>query len=696
MSVTQPYSDTIAPVPFVDTFCQIAVHAPFYQLLTYKVPTELISDLKTGVWVNIPLGKRKSSSGVFINFIQEDQIPKEISLAQIKDVLEIVTRQWYLPPAYVEWGKWLADYYIYPFGLVLDLMLPIKPLSSKKVKPLESLAVQKESQSKTLLPEQQMIADKIKVYQNFGVHFIFGVTGSGKTEIYLDLFEEVIKKNKKGLFLLPEISLTPQMIRRFSERLGQNVAILHSQLTRAQQNNQWWSIVSGNAKILIGARSALFCPIEDLGLIIIDEEHDSSFKQDSKLRYHARNAAIVLAQKKNIPIVLGSATPSAESWSNLVKNKYHLYELKNRAVSLYPPYFEIIDLKNKSTKKTHPPVDLPHWLSPELYNHTSEALNNGEQVAFFLNRRGTASSVFCDQCGYHVECPNCSISLTLHKHNMLVCHYCGYQQSNPQHCPSCKEGVLKPLGLGTEQIEQDIKKIFPNKRSTRIDRDEITDIKELSQIISSIERQEIDILIGTQMISKGLDFKNLKTVGFVLADMGLNLPDFRAQEKSFQLILQMSGRAGRHALEQNQRGAVLIQTYYPQNPLFKWATQNDYQTFITEELRQRQELSYPPFGRMAFFVIQGRFLDKVHLTAQELNQFILNKIKKSSGEIRQIQILGPTPCALQKVRNQFRYQLILKAPLETPLSALCRWVIENFSLASSVEINVDIDPLHLI
>lgn len=661
---------------------QIAVKAPIFDLLTYLVPSEI--QAQPGQQVKIPLGKR-NSLGVLIHKVQN---PIETSSYKIKPILERNLNGWQIPPLYLKWLLWLSEYYLYPPGLVLDLSFPNqlkKESDNFKKTTFQPSSIQ-------LNFEQDEIYKKINSSQGFEVHLIHGVTGSGKTEIYLELFQSLKSQNKQGLFLLPEISLTPQMLDRFSARFPEQISLLHSQLTPAKKRAQWWRAHESNHSILIGARSALFCPLPQLGLIIIDEEHDSSFKQDTKLRYHARNAAIMLGKMANIPVILGSATPSGESWLNCQEGKYQIHTLKKRARALISPEIQLIDMKKHKENKT-----LPSWLSPQLFEHILLTLNKKDQVALFLNRRGLASVLFCDECGYHKECPNCDISLTLHHNNMLVCHYCSYQESKPSHCPSCKEGVLSPFGLGTEQIESDLKQLLPEARIARIDRDEVSHISQLENTIKQVEKREIDVLIGTQMISKGLDFPSLKLVGFILADIGLHAPDFRSQEKVFQLLQQMAGRAGRHAQSEDEKGRVLVQTYFPEHPLFNFLLLDNYSEFMRDELSNRAELNYPPHGKLAAFQIQGRNQEKVHETANRLHHIFQVGLKSSPYQLK-IQILGPAQAPLSRLRNKFRYHLIIKTDQDVPLSKICHWAHTEITkkIDSGIDVYVDIDPQHLI
>lgn len=668
------------------SYWQVAVNAPFFEYLTYECPPEL--DLKAGQAIEVPLGRRKA----FGVAISPGAKPENADL-KIKPISRILHDGWTLPKAYFEWLEWIWQYYVYPPGLVFELGFP---QSEKVAKRPRSDVLPKDViyPRYTLNSEQQKAFDAIALRFDFSTHLIHGVTGSGKTEIYLELFEHFTKQEGQGLFLLPEISLTPQMLSRFSARFQDKIAVIHSQLTPAQRAFEWQKATSGQASIVIGARSAIFCPLPNLKLIVVDEEHDGSFKQDTKLRYHARSCAIMLAKLSNVPVVLGSATPSLESWLNSENQKFQKHVLYKRAKSTTLPSVELIDMRIH--KQEAKPSMLPTWLSPKLQAAIEQTLDRQEQVALFLNRRGFASIVFCDSCGFHHECPNCDISLTLHHHQMLVCHYCNYQESLTDHCPSCKEGVPKPYGLGTEQVEKDLHSLFPNARIARIDRDEITHVKQLEEVIRDVEQRKIDILVGTQMIAKGLDFPSLKLVGFILADIGLNMPDFRAQERAFQLLHQMAGRAGRHASHVEDRGQVLVQTYVPDNPVFQWLQAEDFGGFMTQELAHRAELGYPPHGRLVAIHIQGRDLSATQKAASLINS-LLNKGLKNSPHFANLQILGPSEAPIARIRNRFRYQVLLKAANSVPISKICLWMISQVQKAiPGVEIHVDVDPQHLL
>jgi primosomal protein N' (replication factor Y) len=542
------------------------------------------------------------------------------------------------------------------------------------------------------------VVKSILKHQEFSTHLVFGVTGSGKTEVYMQLLEEVLARGQRGLVLVPEISLTPQLIHRFASRFGDKIAVLHSQLTDRERTNQWWDMVEGRKSILIGARSALFCPIENLGMIVVDEEHEPSFKQEEKLKYHGRDAAIMLGKFANCPVILGSATPSLESWKNAQEKRYHLHQLQSRVEGRSLPQIAVIDMRElkQQVYEKKLSTELPSWLSPQLHTAIRETLQRKKQTALFLNRRGMAPVVLCPSCGFVHECPNCDISLTLHGASHLVCHYCDYHENFREICPDCKEGEMTALGLGTEMLEKEMQKLFPEARIARADRDEINSRADLEELIEKMETREIDILVGTQMIAKGLDFSELNLVGLILADVGFNIPDFRSPERSFQLITQVSGRSGRHVAAGETPGQVIIQTYNPTHPSLQFATQHDFLGFAEQELSNRQSLLYPPFGRLISLRLQGSDLEKVQLTARRIAE-ASNSLKVQFSSYEKIEILGPAQAPLSRVRGKYRYHLLLKGPDSKILNKLCRHLFSNEALIlPGVRVSADVDPLNLL
>jgi len=677
---------------------KVAVDAPFLEPLTYVQNPEF--SVSRGDIVNVSLGTRNVKGFVLSTYekTKEELLNDFGKEVRLKNILSIDPSWPKLCDPFLKWLEWVAEYYIHPIGPTLHLALPPLPKQIKTRKSTRAPVIPNiEQKPKPILTvEQKNCLDNIDINSGFKTHLVFGVTGSGKTEIYLRLFEECLALNKKGLFLLPEISLTPQLVNRFVERFGNQVAVLHSQLTDRERTNQWWEIIEGEKNILIGARSALFCPVDNVGLIVVDEEHETSFKQDEKLKYNGRDSAIMLGKFTNCPVILGSATPSLESWKNATDKRYTLHTLQSRVGSRPLPDMHIVDMrleKDNPERKN----STPFWLSTDLQNRMIAALNQNQQVALLLNRRGFAQVVFCQSCGYTADCPNCDISLTLHAKHHLVCHYCDYHQNYNSKCPDCAEGELVPLGLGTERVEEDLKVLFPDKKIARADRDEITTRLDMENLIKDMENQEIDILIGTQMIAKGLDFPHLKLVGLLLADVGFNLPDFRSSEKSFQLITQMSGRAGRHVRADENPGAVVIQAYNTEHESLIFAQKHDYEGFAQNELNNRSPLNYPPFQKMISFRIQSLDADKAQIAARLILARGQALKDKFTAVYQNIEILGPAASPLSRLKNQFRYHLVIKGSRSAELNKFARQILADEKwIPKQVKVLVDVDPMSLL
>jgi primosomal protein N' (replication factor Y) len=662
---------------------QVAVDAPILQHLTYSSSEVFLR----GQPVTVPLGKRQTRG-----FVVGPGVKVETKF-QIKAISGPDLQVPQIPENYFKWFEWVADYYVYPLGLVLNHAYP--PLENKtakrKSKKSAVVPVLERNTAPKLSEEQNNVINNIPLNSEFKVHLVHGVTGSGKTEVYMNLLEKVLANDQRGLVLVPEISLTPQLVDRFARRFGDAIAVLHSHLTDRERTDQWWSIFNGEKKILIGARSALFCPMKDLGLIIVDEEHEPSFKQDEKLKYHGRDCAIMLAKNLKIPILLGSATPSLESWQHAQAGKYVYHHMPSRVAARSLPKVDIIDMRTKKSEgKT---LGMPFWLSSELYQEMIVTLEKKQQVALFLNRRGVAQSVFCRDCGFSYKCPNCDISLTLHGKRNLVCHYCDYTILKMESCPSCKTGEPTDLGVGTELIENDLRTLFPEARIARADRDEIQNRESLEELIHKMEKNEIDILVGTQMIAKGLDFPHLTLVGLVMADVGFNMPDFRASERSFQLITQVSGRAGRHA---QAGGRVYIQTYNPEHISLEFAKTANFKSFADKELIERRECHYPPFGRLASIRITSTDVKK----AEELAAYVVERaeqLTKRNASYNNIQVLGPAPAPLFKIRGKYRFHVLLKSSVTSNISPFCRQILSDEKwIPSGTKVHIDVDPLSML
>lgn len=668
-------------------YLKVAVEAPFLEPLIYS--SEKL--YPRGVSVKVPLRTR------WVDGVVIGSVPFPPSGFEIKAVGEVHEERLPLSGPFLQWLEWLSVYYLYPLGLVISMTFPALKKKGRKGPQKPSVIPQLPlSQAPPYTQEQSLCINRILEDVGFSAHLLHGVTGSGKTEVYLKILGDTISRGQSGIVIVPEISLTPQLIGRFSSRFPENVAVIHSHLTSREKTNQWWSMVTGEKKILIGARSALFCPLDNLGVVVVDEEHEPSFKQDGRLLYHARDAAIKLCQLSCCPIVLGSATPSLETWKNAQEGKYRYHQMTRRVAERKMPNISVIDMKKQRSKKERRQGStqlsrLPFWMSQTLFQKLSEVLERGEQSMLFLNRRGVAQITICSSCGYTYECPNCAISLTLHKQRDLVCHYCNYTQALVDDCTQCGSIDVIPLGLGTELIETDLKTLFPQASIARADRDEIQNRESLEELIENMELGQLDILVGTQMIAKGLDFPKLTFVGLVMADVGFNLPDFRGNERSFQLITQVSGRSGRHS---KNPGEVIIQTYNPEHPSITRV--NDYSSFVSYEMDCRQEMGYPPFKRLASIRIQGMKLNRVVNTCQLADQRCRELIRKYPN-YSSIDVLGPAPAPITRLHNKFRYHFLLKSTHSHVLNQFCRQVLAKQKwFPHGVAVSVDIDPIKML
>lgn len=510
--------------------------------------------------------------------------------------------------------------------------------------------------SKQLNTYQENALSELKdSFKNHNVSLLHGVTSSGKTEIYVKLIEEVLNEGRQVLYLLPEIALTAQLITRLQNYFGEQVAIFHSKYSVHERVEVWNNVLhnSAKAKIVLGARSSIFLPFNNLGLTIIDEEHEQSFKQfDPAPRYHARDTAIVLANMHQARTLLGSATPSLESYFNAKQNKYGLVEITKRFNNVLMPDIELVDIKDKLKKKR-----MKGHFSDRLIEEMIETLKDGFQIILFQNRRGFSPIVECNICGHSPQCPNCDVSLTYHQYrNQLRCHYCGYNSTMIQDCIACGSQDLDNKGFGTEQIEEEVKLLFPDSKVARMDLDTTRGKYGYEKIINALEQQEIDILVGTQMLTKGLDFRNVKLVGIMNADNMLNFPDFRAHERSFQLMLQVSGRAGRT----EERGKVLIQTYNPHHNILQQVSTNNYIDMFNEQMNDRNNFKYPPVYKQIKITLKHKEYNKVETAS--------NWYAKSLRQVFKENILGPESPPIARIRNQFHKNILVKIPKEQSLA----------------------------
>ncbi len=542
-----------------------------------------------------------------------------------------------------------------------------------------------------LNPEQRIAVAEVlrQVKRGFATFLLAGVSGSGKTEVYMQLAEAMLKNNKTVLVLVPEIALITEIERRFRARFGGGIAVLHSGLSSGERYDQWLRVLHQEAPIVIGARSAIFAPLTDIGLIIVDEEHDPSYKQDSRFMYNARDLAIVRAKQENGVALLGSATPSVQSIYNVGNRKFHELNLKRRIHKQDMPEVRLIDLRKIKDYK-----GIWRFITPELHQEMRQTLERKEQVLLFLNRRGFASYPVCANCGEPLKCKNCDITLTLHqKENAYKCHLCGYAQPLSTRCENCGCAAIKRLGLGTEKIEDAVKKLFPEARVARMDRDTVTRRGALVQILKGLRDHEIDILIGTQMVAKGHDFPNITLVGIICADLSLNFPDFRAAELTFQLIAQVAGRAGRGT----RPGRVILQTYNPEHFSIMTAQQQDFIAFYNQEIVFRKTFRYPPFSRMILFKISGKDPEKTKKYAQLLGRRCAALKSKAPQFQKEIEILGPIEAPLARIANRYRWQILIKSFEVEPLHRFARSMLHQSKASDrDIRMGIDVDPLFMM
>ncbi len=532
------------------------------------------------------------------------------------------------------------------------------------------------------------------VRRGFATFLLSGVTGSGKTEVYMRAMEKVWRDRKRSLILVPEISLTPQLLDRLKERFPGQVGILHSALTSAERSAQWRRVTRGAVSVVVGARSAIFAPVPDLGLIIVDEEHDSSYKQEEGLRYQARDLAVVRGKLTDCPVLLGSATPSVESFHNCRLGRYKLLELTGRVEQKALPRVEIVDLREQLRNQPPSSSDSPpatSLFSPQLKEALEANQASGRQSLIFLNRRGFANFLLCGLCGFVIRCPHCSISLTLHqKEHSVFCHHCGFRRPQTDQCPECNNSSLAAVGFGTERLEEELVRLFPTAKIGRMDRDTTGKRGSQERLLRQWEKGEVEILVGTQMITKGHDVAGVTLVGVILADLSLNLPDFRAAERTFQILLQVAGRSGRGG----EPGRVILQTFVPDHYSFQFAATHDYDGFFNSEMEFRQALNYPPFSRLVQLRMDGPKAQEVEDRARSMGHD-LRKHQQDARGTEQIEILGPAPAPIEKLRNRYRWQILLKGNKGPHLFKLAHYA-RSLNTGGRVRLHVDVDPYNML
>lgn len=712
---------------------------------TYKVPEEFNNEIKIGQIVKVPFGKgNKTSEGFILNLKNDDNIK-----FKTKNIAAILVKDPVIDEDDINLIEFLREKTLCKYIDAFRLLIPVGIMKGAKAKKKrvivlknedlsniknpdgykkiveffktnsgkytkselinehsisqyklnklienEVLSIEEESvfryndrvynkdSAKTLTIEQENI---IREYINSDdkMFLLKGVTGSGKTEVYMKLVERVLLEGKSAIILVPEIALTPQMIERFKGRFGVNVALFHSKLSDGERFDEWFRIKEGKAKVIVGARSAIFLPAKNLGLIIIDEEHENTYKSEQNPKYQTKEVAEYLSELKGCKVILGSATPSIETYYRALTGEMKLLELNSRVDNKAMPPMKVIDMRNelKGGNKS--------LFSRELFIAIQERLKRKEQIILFLNRRGFSTFVSCRSCGYVFKCDECDISMTYHKNGLLICHYCGKTKREPRECPKCHSKYVKFFGAGTQRVEEEVKKYFNNAGILRMDVDTTRDKHSYERIYNTFKNGEADILIGTQMVSKGLDFKNVTLVGILAADMSINIPDYRAAERTFQIITQVAGRAGRG----DKQGEVLIQTYTPQHYSLQYAVNYDYEGFYEKEFTVRAMMKYPPFGKL--LLINGT--SKKEELLKNFMHKITMMIKPLVENCLDIEILGPIPCMISKVKENYRWQIVIKGEFDSYFSKNIKEILydENKNVYNDIRISMDINPNNL-
>lgn len=662
-------------------YLQIILNLPVNQPFTYSYTTsenekpDLIPEI--GKRAEIMFGNKKTTG--FIISISEtlpENCPVEES--KIRPIKRILDKEPLFGPEMIDMARWISHYYLCTLGEAVFSMIP----SGRRETSAGGFSFEEEISSikkNSLSEEQNNAVNNILQNQNNCLfHYLYGPTGSGKTEVFLSLAEKILEQGKGVIYLVPEISLTGQVAKSIIQRFGNTAAVLHSGLTPSQKLTQWHKIMHKEARVIVGARSAVFAPVPDLGLIIIDEEHDGSYKSGTTPRYHARQVAMHRCSSLNIPLIMGSATPSVEAWYMMQKGKIIRHSLTKRLAGGEMPHISCINLRNYNTEGC---------ISPPLETEIKKTLAEKKQSILFLNRRGFTHYFSCNTCGYEIVCKNCSVPLTYHRNdNRLRCHYCGWSTTPPDSCPSCGSVDIGCSGFGTEFIEHETKAKFPNARIIRLDTDALSNKEELLLRLEEFKNGQYDIMLGTQMVAKGLNFPNLQLVGVILADAGLHMPDFRASERTFSLITQVAGRAGRYF----KGGKVIVQTYNPYSEPIAFSCENRIEDFYNSEIQSREMMNFPPFSRIIRLVFRSFNKKLAYESAIDASRILEKELPPAA------EIMGPAECPIEKMNNNWRYQIILKGSSIIPLQNAARKLLFNYTHNQNVYVEYDVDPVSLL
>jgi primosomal protein N' (replication factor Y) len=669
------------------SFVRVAYPIPLEESFWYRNSTS--TRVEIGMRVEAPLGRRPKATGYVIEVAEAPSTENEPVSAlpldltcldpdKIRDILRVVDTEPLFDPETLELGKWLAAMYHCSLGEALSAMLPSARREPKEL--AEEFDEVEMSRTPLVLTPGQNAALEGILAEPDGMFYLYGPTGTGKTEVFLQLAEATLAQGRGVLYLVPEIALTRQVEQDVRARFGARCAIIHSRLTPSRKLAEWRRIAKSDARIVVGARSAVFAPISGLGLIIIDEEHDAGYKSGTTPRYHARQVAMHRARLTKARIVMGSATPSPEAWQACEEDHMRRFNLTNRPASGSFPSIRVIDMRGRQG-----------LISEELAQALRDAKSAGRQSILFLNRRGFARTLICQTCGAEVLCRHCSVPLTYHKASgRLVCHYCGYSEPRPEACPDCGSLDLVWASYGTERIEEELYEHFPGMSHARLDTDTASTKGKLEDTLRAFRRGEIDLLVGTQMVAKGLNFPGVRVVGILMADQGLSMPDFRAAERVFSLIVQVAGRAGRHRPD----GLVFVQTRKPESPIIRLAAAGDVPGFLERELEARRQLEFPPATRLCRIVFRSRSFRYARDEASKCGA-IARRVAQNPP-FAGLEVLGPSECPLAIVADNHRYQLIFRARRFSVLQHFVKVFGHSIDPLSSVYLEIDIDPVQMM
>jgi len=666
-------------------YVQVAVDLPLNDVFDYSVPAELSEEVKVGKRAWVPFRYR-----TIVGYIVK--VSSSTKISRVRDIKEVIDKEPLLSDEMLRLTKWIAEYYFCSWGEAIQAAVaaPFKKgrtsIRARKTKQV-FLDLENQTPENILTAHQNQALSKILPgleEEKFGVFLLRGITASGKTEVYFGAIEKALQKNKQAIVFVPEIALTPQTLGRFTAKFGrEKVAVIHSRLSQGEKFIEWQKIRQGQAKIVVGARSAIFSPVKNLGLVVVDEEHENTYKQEDTPRYNLINTAIKRAEYSNATVILGSATPSLESMHEAEKKNFKFIELPERIKGRGLPKVQLVDMRGQRRRAKHLPV-----LSKLLEDHIASCLKNKEQVILFLNRRGFSTFIHCSKCGHAMHCPRCNVALVYHfDRQKLICHHCSYQIKIPQLCPECNGNYVRYSGTGTQKVESELHRIFPQARIGRMDSDALKKKTAHFEIFDDFKKGKIDILVGTQMLAKGLDFPNVTLVGVISADVTLNLPDFRASERTFSLLTQVAGRAGRG----KTAGKVIIQTYTPEHYAIQCAIAHDYNSFYRQEMVFRKQLTLPPYAHLISVILRSKNNQKLEKAAEELARVFR---KKSKGE--NINTLGPDPMPVSKLKGYFRWGLLLKVKDVAGANTLLKKSLRAWEASSGVKVTVDVDPSMVI